>query len=125
MIFTAGFAHLEHGESALAQCRGNEPARVAGDEEAQIVSDAKRFLAFELDQLVVAGDQILDLALGGQVAGPECLVGMKHEARNKVRVESPGDPSRIADGLVVPCEQRADDLADLCLAGSGFAANGE
>jgi hypothetical protein len=49
----------------------------------------------------IAGHQMLDLALGGMVAGPKPFVGMEQQGRNEMRVEPPGDIAPVGNGDVM------------------------
>jgi len=49
----------------------------------------------------IAGDKVLDLALGSMIAGPEPFVGVQQQCRDEICVEPPGDIARIGDSDVV------------------------
>src|SRR5262249_55170773 len=88
VILPSALAHVEHGEAALLEAGRHEPVRISGHKQAHVISYRHRLLALELDEAVVAGHEVLELALGGLVSGPERLVAVQKKAGSQMRVEA-------------------------------------
>jgi hypothetical protein len=55
-------ANFQHREPSFLETGGHKPIGVAGDEKAHVVAHLYGFFAFELDQVILTGDQILELS---------------------------------------------------------------
>ena len=75
-VLDMGFADVQDGEPALLESGRHLPILITGHQQPRVVGDPKRFFAFELDRMFVAGDQVFQLAFGLLVAGPKAFVGM-------------------------------------------------
>ena len=80
---------------------------------------------FVLEQVVLARDQVLELALAALVSCPEGLVGVKQQTLCHVRVELPNDVAWIGHKLVIAGQQISDYLTNDGLAHSHLAAKAQ
>jgi hypothetical protein len=73
VILHVSLPDIEHGEAPLLHPGRDQPIGIAADQKADKVADTYRLLALELDEMEIAGDEILNLAFGSMVAGPKNL----------------------------------------------------
>ncbi|MCR4345701.1 MAG: hypothetical protein NUV55_00625, partial [Sulfuricaulis sp.] len=103
-------SNVKHSVSALVvRCR-SDPIFVAKDRNARAVGGFVRFISFSLDEVVLTGDEILELALGFFVARPKGLVEHDEQRVLKMAVELPGEIPLIGDDGEVRVDQEADAL---------------
>src|ERR1019366_7118603 len=82
---------IQRRKAPLLESGRNQPIWIASNEQPHIVAYLDRLLTFVLDEMVIAGDQVLELALCRVIASPERLVAVQEQTGHEMRVEAAGD----------------------------------